>query len=157
MPVVQAVRVIQKALHYRRFHEECMQKSYPKRGRITNITKEEHFEYTSRNRRRRIIEYYLHIEIINNETGVLQTIKSEAYRIPIYKYLASPYVQVYTDESGWKYVIDGFELKKNRNDPDLPLENSNVYSKDFDSPSRVMNIIVILVMIFMLFRILGVN
>ena len=54
-------------------------------------------------------------------------------------------------------MIDGFELKKNRNDPDLPLENSNVYLKDFDSPSRVMNIIVILVMIFMLLRILGVN
>lgn len=77
-----------------------------------NIVREYYDEYDSKNRRRRIAYYFLIVDMVDSATGTVQTIKSEPYRIPLYKYLASPYVQIYTDKTGWKHVIDGLQLKK---------------------------------------------
>ncbi len=82
---VQAVRTVQKALYYRKFHAQCMRDSYPMQGRIVNITREYYYEYDAKNRSRRTTCYFLIIEIVNPDMGIVQTVKSEAYRIPIYK------------------------------------------------------------------------
>lgn len=156
MVPAQAVRTVQKALYHRRFHKQCMNECYPQKGRIVNITREYYDTYDSRDRRRRITYYFLIIEIVNVETGAMQRIKSSPYRMPIHKYLASPYVQVYTDKTGWKYVIDGFELKKNRNEPDIPLEDSNVYLKDFNQPTAFVKIIFIAVLVLMILQSMGI-
>lgn len=152
----QAVKKIQKALYYRKLHEQCVREQCPSQGRIVNIVREYSDEYDSRNRRRRMTYYYLIIEVTDPDTGTVQTIKSEPYRCPLHKYLASPYVQVYTDQTGWKHVVDGFQLKANRNEPDIPLENSNVYLKDFNQSSVLFQVIFIVVLVLMVFQILGI-
>ena len=81
------------------------------------------------------------IEVVDPQPGAVQTIKSDPYRIPLQKYIGSPYVQVYTDRTGWKHVVDGFQLKEKRSDPDIPLENSNVYLNDFNEPTIFIKII----------------
>lgn len=151
----QIFRTIQKALYFRSFHRKCMEESIPVQGRIVNVVREYYDEYTSR-RRQRSIYYFLIVEIIDPETGVVNRIKSDAYRIPVYKYLAAPQVQVYTDRSGWKHVIDGFQLKQSRTEPDIPLENSNVYLKDFNEPTVFFKIITVLFLIFSAIQVLGI-
>ena len=61
---------------------------------------------------RRQTFYFMIIEVVDPQTGAVQTIKSDPYRIPLQKYIGSPYVQVYTDRTGWKHVVDGFQLKE---------------------------------------------
>ena len=140
----QIVRRFQKAFYYRRFHRQCMQESTPLKGRILNIVREyydEYYEDSDGRRRRRQTFYFMIIEVVDPQTGAVQTIKSDPYRIPLQKYIGSPYVQVYTDRTGWKHVVDGFQLKEKRSDPDIPLENSNVYLKDFNEPTIFIKII----------------
>ncbi|MDO4311894.1 MAG: hypothetical protein Q4C52_02285 [Eubacteriales bacterium] len=156
LPLAQAVRKVQKALYYRKFHQQCMQERSPSQGRIVNIVREYYNEYDSRNRRRRIPYYFLIVEVTDFVTGSVQTIKSEPYRIPLYKYLASPYVQVYTDQRGWKHVIDGFQLKHSRTEPDIPLENSNVYLRDFQEHTVLFKAIYVIILVLIVFQILGI-
>lgn len=156
LPLIQGVRTVQKALYYRRFHRQCMEMSYPRRGRIVNVTREYYDTYDSDHRRHRLTYYFLIIEVVDPQTSVLQTIKSSAYRIPVHRYLGSPYVQVYTDQTGWKYVIDGFELKNKRSDPDIPLENQNVYLKDFSQPPIVFKVLFAAVLVLFFLQALGI-
>lgn len=153
----QGIRMVQRALYFRRLHEQCIQGERPERGRIVNVTREYHDRYDSDRRRHRITYYFLTVELISPETGVAYTIKSDAYRIPVHKYLSSPYVEVYTDRGGWKYVIDGFQLKKSRREPDVFQENPYVYEKDIDQPTMLFRVIFIAVLVMMLFQILGIG
>lgn len=59
----------------------------------------------------------------------MRKIKSEAYYEPLHKYLASPEVDVYYDNQNKYAVVDGFKFKENENEPDIPLENTNVYDE----------------------------
>lgn len=155
MVPIQAVRMIQKAVYFRNFHRQCMNEGHPQQGRIVNITREYYDDYEN-NRRNRRTYYFLIVEIVDPETGIYNTIKSEPYRIPIYKYLASPYVQVYTDRTGWKHVIDGFQLKSSRSEPDIPLENSNVYLKDFNKNPAILHWIFVIIFVIMMLKSFGV-
>ncbi|MGF0033450.1 hypothetical protein ACQRBN_10825 [Bariatricus sp. SGI.154] len=53
-------------------------------------------------------------------------------------------------------MIDGFQLKSSRHDPDIPLENSNVYLKDFNQPSVLFRAIFVIVLILMLLQASGI-
>lgn len=153
----QVFRRIQKALYHRKLHAQIMQESAPQQGRIVNVTREYYLDENSSSRnRRQITYYYLMIEVVDAYTGVMQTIKSDPYRLPVYRYLASPLVQVYTDRSGWKHVIDGFQLKRSKNEPNIPLENPNLYMKDFQQAPMFMRVINTAILILMLMMILGV-
>lgn len=152
---VQAVRILRKGIYYRRFAREVKSYARPRQGRIVNIVREMQTEYTTK-RRRQFYYYYLIVEVTDPETGLPSRIRSEAYRIPIYKYLATPYVDVYVDSSGWKYVLDGFDLKTSKREPDIPLEESNVYLRDFSEQSMFSRILVIVILVFMLMNILDI-
>ena len=153
----QICRKFQKAFYYRRFHRQCMQESVPQQGRIINIVREYYDDYyddSDGRRRRRQTFYFLIIEMIDAQTGAVQTIKSEPYRLPLYKYIGSPYVKFYTDRTGWKHVIDGFQLKQSRHDPDIPLESSNVYLKDFNEPTIFVKIVTGIIFILFFLQII---
>lgn len=153
----QIFRRIQKALYHRKIHDQIMQESAPQQGRIVNVTREYYLdENSSGHRSRQITYYYLMIEVVDAYTGVMQTIKSDPYRLPVYRYLSSPIVQVYTDRSGWKHVIDGFQLKRRKDEPNISLENPNLYMKDFQQAPVFMKIINIAILILMLMMFLGI-
>lgn len=152
---VQAVRIVRRGLYHRRFSKQVKACSRPRKGRIVNIVREMQTEY-SNSRRHQYYFYYLIVEVTDPETGLPSRIRSEAYRIPVYKYLAQPYVDVYVDSSGWKYVLDGFTLKKSRREPDIPLEESNVYLKDFTEQSMFSKVLVFVIFILFLLNILGI-
>ena len=154
-PLIQVFRMIQKAMYFRNFHRQCVNESRPQQGRIVKITREYYDDYQESRRYRRTY-YFLIVETVDPETGIANTIKSEPYRIPVYKYLGSPYVQVYTDRTGWKHVIDGFQLKNSRSEPDIPLENSNVYLKDFNKTPSILNWIFIIIFVLILLQSFGV-
>ena len=157
MPVYQTVRVIRTAVSARRFHRQCMQENRPQQGRIVNITRE--YQYGGSNSgstRGRIIYYYLTVEITDPVTGMVQTVKSAPYRVPLHRYLSSPVVQVYTDRSGWKHVIDGFQLKSSRNEPGILEGNPNISGKDFEEAPLLIRLIPVLILLIILLRILGI-
>lgn len=153
--VVQTGRGIQKTMYYRHFSREVKAYARPIPGRIVNIMKQMQREYNGRH----VIRYnyyYIIVEMTDAETGIPTRIRSEAYRVPVYKYLAEPYVDVYVDSTGWKYILDGFVFKKSRKEPDIPLEQSNVYLRDFEEQPAILKIIMLIIAVFFLLMILGV-
>lgn len=52
-------------------------------------------------------------------------------------------------------MIDGFQLKESKKDPDITLEDSNVYMKTFDQPSALMKGIILIIMGLMIFQMIG--
>lgn len=153
--MIQTGRMIQKAMYYRRFAREVKANSRPMRGRIVNIMKQMQREYDGQ-RITRCNYYYIIVEITNPENGTSMRIRSEPYRIPVYKYLAEPYVDVYVDSTGWKYILDGFVLKKSKKEPDIPLEQSNVYLRDFVETPVILKVILLIIVFLFLLNILGV-
>ena len=151
----QAVRMVQKAVYYRRLHAQCVEEGHPKKGKIVNIVREYYVDSNSRNRQY-ITYYFLIIEVFDSNTGVSQRIKSEPYRIPLHKYLGAPYVKVYTDSTGWHHVIEDFQLKENRSEPGITLENPNIYLKDFNSPHPFQKVISAVILIWILLFVLGI-
>lgn len=151
----QAVHMVQKAVYYRRLHAQCVEAGHPQKGKIVNIVREYYVDSNSRNRQY-ITYYFLIIEVFNSNTGVSQRIKSAPYRIPLHKYLGAPYVKVYTDSTGWHHVIEDFQLKENRSEPGITLENPNIYLKDFNSTHPFQKVIVAVILIGMLLFVFGV-
>lgn len=135
---LQYLKVIRRSMRFRQLHEHFVKEYKGQKGRIYNITKE-----LPKADQENKIHYYLHIEVLNSAGNVIRKIKSEAYDTPVHKYLASPEVDVYYDNQNKYFVIDGFQLKENENEPDIPLENTNVYDemklpkKDYPLPVKI--------------------
>ena len=109
-----AVRQIQRAMYYRNFHHQCIKLGKRQNGRIVNCVREYLWADPSQGQqtRRKVVRYFLIVELQDPETGVSTRIKSQGYSFPVYRYLKDPWVTVYSDQSGWKKVIDGFHIKK---------------------------------------------
>lgn len=121
---IQYLKVIRRSFKFRQLHEHFVKEYTPQRGRIYNITKE-----LPKEGQENKIHYYLHIEILNSHGNLVRKVKSEAYYKPLYKYLASPEVDVYYDNQNKYFVVDGFQLKENEDEPDIALESSDVYDE----------------------------
>ena len=85
--------------------------------------------------------YYLDIDMLNAGGQTVRKVKSEAYYLPIYKYLSSPEVEVYFDNQLKYVVVDGFKLKSDINEPDLSFEGSNVYDETIKPKTEVAPIV----------------
>lgn len=127
---IQYLKVIRRSFKFRQLHEHFVKEYKGQKGRIYKITKE-----LPKAGQENKIHYYLHIEVLNSYGKLVRKIKSEAYYKPLHKYLASPDVDVYYDEQNKYFVIDGFKLKENENEPDIALEDSNVY-EEMKMPKR---------------------
>ena len=153
LPLFTTFKKIQNVLYYRSLHRQCMNRP-PRQGRIINCRKNTYREPTSRGRSRLVTEYTLMVEVgMDAELQPIQ-IESEPYSWPVYRVLAAPEVDVYTDPSGWHHVIDGWQYKTDRNDsglfPETALDKAPVAYQD----SPIFRILTILIMLAMLFNIL---
>lgn len=150
------VRQIQRAVYYRNFHRQCIKLGKRQNGRIVNCVREYLWADPAQGQqtRRKVVRYFLIVEVQDLETGVSTRIKSQGYSFPVYRYLKDPQVSVYSDQSGWKKVIDGFHIKKTFREPDIPLENSNVYVKDFSIPSSLFRGITFILLVYVLIQII---
>ena len=128
--LLQSVNQVLPLSLWLQLHEHFVREYQPERGRIYKITKE-----LPKEGQENKIHYYLHIEILNSHGQLVRKVKSEAYYKPLHKYLASPEVDVYYDKQNKYFVVDGFRLKENENEPDIALESSNVYD-DMLLPKR---------------------
>jgi len=68
-------------------------------------------------------EYYLVVEIYPQGSESPVTIKSDAYTWPVYQALSSPEVDVYTSDTESGYILDGFQYKTDKNEPDILPES----------------------------------
>ena len=150
LPLYTSLRQIRRAVYYRKLHEEY-QKGRARKGRIIDCVKQYRQTAGSRGRIRMVPEYVLHIEL-ENENGLRsETIQSEPYSWPVYRVLSSPEVDVYTDESGWNHVIDGFHYRK-RGEPGFFRENPFEKAPGGEG-GRFVYIIALILMVLMLGRI----
>ena len=69
-------------------------------------------------------EYTLIIEVYDDMSYAPIQIRSDVYSWTVYEVLASPEVDVYPDDSGWHYTIDGFQYKEHRSDAGIFQENA---------------------------------
>lgn len=155
MPLYQGSQVIRRAIYYRRFARRVKSYAQPRQGTIVGLTRKPEIRNSGR-RTRCINLYYLDVEIYDPQTGRFTRITSEPYRIQICRYLAGPKVDVYVDESGWKYVLDGFELKERKNDPGFFDGKLGPILENDSNDSAYVRVIVFGVMVMMFLRILGV-
>lgn len=123
LPLAAVIQNLRKAFYYRRLHRQCMNRS-PRKGKIVSCVRSSYRERRSKGGTRIVYEYFLKIDVYDPDTLMTTTIQSEAYSWPVYRALSSPDVDVYTDETGWHYVIDGFHYKTSRNEPDIFIESS---------------------------------
>lgn len=122
MPLYMAIRKIRQAVYYRGLHKKYM-RGMPRKGKIINCQKRYYQERGSKGHISNRADYILVVEVYDNETFLPTQIQSEPYSWPVYKVLAAPEVDVYTDETGWHHIIDGFHYKKKKNEPDIFKEN----------------------------------
>ncbi len=152
LPLLTAVRSIKNALYYRRLHRQCMA-GIPRRGRIVGCSRQMCQSRGSRGRIHTYYEYFLDIEVYDPQTLAVSRIQSEAYAWPVYRVLASPEVEVYTDESGWHYVIDGFQYKKSGREPDILVESA-FDREPGEGIGRMIQIVALAVIVLMIFQLL---
>ena len=100
--------------------------------------------------------YYLEVQVMDPNTGLVRSIISDPYHFPPQRYLASPMVDVYIDESGWHPVIDGFQLKQRRSDPDIPLMSASSYLNGGSKIILVLNILLWIFFAFVALRSMGI-
>lgn len=154
IPAVITVQKIQKALYYRKLHRQAMNRR-PEKGKIISYERQIQKRTDFRGRVRNEYEYTLIIEIYDNVSYTPRQIRSEAYSWPVYEVLASPEVDVYTDDSGWHYTIDGFQYKNHRSDEGIfqqsarEREPGRIFSRIIGGLG---NIVLLCVLIFIWFR-----
>lgn len=145
LPVYMVIQCARSAYFYRRERREAIRLGNVRPGRIVNVVRKIE-TYEDSNRRRQYHHYYyLTVEIMNLDTGIANEFESQAYRLPVHRYLSSPYVQVYTDETGWKHYIEGFQFKENKHEPDIIAG-----TREFEDTSvfpRVVQTVVLLMII----------
>ncbi len=154
LPLGMLIQSTRKALYYRRLHRQCMNRS-PRKGKIISCVRGSYRETTSKGGSRRVYEYYLKIEVYDAETMIPTTIQSEAYSWPVYRVLSSPDVDVYTDETGWNYVIDGFHYKTSRKEPDIFVESAFDKAPGQNS-QRLFSVVFLVIVILMVLRTLNI-
>lgn len=156
LPLGMTVQNIRRVLYYRKLHRQCMNQR-PRRGRILSCVRGSYRERNSKGGSHIVYEYFLKIEVYDPDTMLTTEIQSEAYSWPVYRALASPEVDVYTDETGWHYVIDGFQYKTSKNDPDIfresPFEREP--GQNFQIFFRIIFFILVVVMILRSLHIIG--
>lgn len=119
-PLYGAVTGAGRALFYRRQRKQAVNRGNKRPGKIVNIIRTlERRTGSTRSRSGSCYCYYLEVEITDPVTGVPNIIRSDAYREPIDRYLGSPYVQVYEDDTGWRYFLEDFQMKEHAWDPDI--------------------------------------
>lgn len=122
-PLYGAIVGTKRAIFYRKQRKRAINRGNPSQGKIVNVVRTLERNHTSNREsaryRRYHYFYYLEVEITDPVTGVANVIRSDAYSQSIDRYLGSPYVQVYTDESGWRYFLEDFQMKKRSSDPDI--------------------------------------
>lgn len=123
LPLGIVVQTIRRVCYYRRLHRQYMNQR-PRKGKIVSCVRGSYRERSSKGSSRIVYEYFLKIEVYDPDTMLTTEIQSEAYSWPVYRALSSPDVEVYTDETGWHHVIDGFQYKTSKNDPDIFIESS---------------------------------
>lgn len=155
LPLYQAVNNIRRAFFYRKQRRQAIEYGNAACGRITDVMRQDVPYYTSgkhsRLRYRRF--YYLDVEITDPSTGAVTVIRSQGYRKPIHRYLSSPQVRVYTDQSGWKHYLGDFQWKAHRSDPDIfsyPREFEEVHI----GSERIGQILFVIILLLMIFNIL---
>lgn len=146
---------VRRALMQRLRHREIMKTVQPLQGRILDI-KLEQTRRGSGKRMRIISWYYLEVQMTDPNTGLVRSIISDPYHFPPQRYLASPMVDVYIDESGWHPVIDGFQLKQRRSDPDIPLMSASSYLNGDSKIILVLNILLWIFFAFVALRSMGI-
>ncbi|NCC00855.1 MAG: hypothetical protein EOM34_09265 [Clostridia bacterium] len=152
LPLFMAVQQIRRAVYFRRLHREVMNRP-PKRGRIISCNKAFCEVETREAASRKMAEYKLIIQMDDGVSFEPVQIESEPYSWPVYKVLASPEVDVYTDDSGWHHVIDGFHYKKHRSDEGIFKDNPWEDGLGNDN-SRIFNVIWAVLLIIFLISIL---
>lgn len=123
MPAVIAIRNIEKAIYYRKLHRQAMNRP-PKKGRIISYERQMQRKMNAKGRTYDEYEYTLIIEVYDDMSYAPIQIRSDVYSWPVYEVLASPEVDVYPDDSGWHYTIDGFRYKKHRSDAGIFKEDA---------------------------------
>lgn len=90
----------------------------------------------------------------NPVTGISTVIQSQGYRCPIHRYLGSPDVKIYTDQSGWKHCLEDFHWKEHRSDPDIFN-----YPREFEETrmgtglfGQIIFVVILILMIITMFR-----
>lgn len=149
-----AVCMAKKAVYYRKLHAQCVQNGHPQNGKIVNIVCEYYGALYEQERRN--FYCFLIIKVFDSNIGISHRIKSEPYRIPLHKYLGSPYVKVYTDSTGRHHIIEEFRLKEDRSEPGITLENSNAHLKYFENLLMLAKVIAAVFLIGMLLFVVGV-
>ncbi len=151
IPLAVSFQQVRSVLYYRRLHRQYMQRP-PKKGRIVSCQRQ-----TCRTGTRRgtsiHYEYILLVELASDDSFQPVQISSEPYSWPVYRVLASPEVDIYTDETGWHHVLDGFHYKENRNDPGIFPESPYEKAPGLGN-SGIVRFLVIAVMILMLLQVL---
>lgn len=153
LPVFSLIRFSQSAYSYRQQRREAIRLGNASPGRIINVIRKTESQGDGRNNRTYMHYYYLTVEIMNPETGIAMEFESSAYRIPVHRYLASPYVRVYTDETGWKHYIEGFQFKKNKHEPDILGDNGELDDGSFMGTKIIQTIIFVMIVLSFVSRI----
>jgi len=108
-------------LQRRKKHRLCLTTQTPQKGRIVDCVGKKNF-WVLRGFRM-AYEYYLVVEIYPQGSESPVTIKSDAYTWPVYQALSSPEVDVYTSDTESGYILDGFQYKTDKNEPDILPES----------------------------------
>lgn len=155
LPLIQAVNSIRRALFYRRQRAKAIALGSAAYGTITGVTRQDVPYYTSGKHRhlRYRRYYYLTVQMTDPVTGMSSEIRSQGYLKPIHRYLGSPRIRIYTDQSGWKHYLEDFQWKQHRNEPDIFS-----YPKEFEEvhigTERFGQIIFVIILILMIFTML---
>lgn len=156
LPLYQIFNNIRRAFFYRRQRSEAIALGNVSHGTITGVTRQDIPSYTSGRRRnlqyRRY--YFLNVQMTDPFTGISSEIQSQGYRKPIHRYLSSPQVKIYTDQSGWKHYLEDFQWKQHQNDPDIfhyPKEFEEVHIGT-EQVGQIIFVVIFLIMLFSMFR-----
>lgn len=152
VPIYGLLKKYNKALMNRRKRKEVIARGEKMEGKIIGVVPVYQETRGTRGGVRVVKRYCLKVEVKSPQTGAIYEVKSHPYRLPVYRYVSSPYVSVYADESGWNYYIEDFVFKKNKNEPDI-IEYHE-YENEDNRLSRFVEIILLLLFIANLLDIL---
>lgn len=144
-----------RALFYRKQRADAIAFGNVSSGRITGVTRQD-VPYTvgEHNRIRYQRYYFLQVEVTDPVTGVSHQLESQGYRKPVHRYLSSDCVKVYTDQSGWKHYIEGFQWKEHKSDPDI-FPTPKEYEEMHFGSGVVFQIIFVIILLLMIYNVFG--
>ena len=119
IPFFVAYNLFRKAAACRKLRKEAMEQGTVQHGKIVGVRARTEEQRSSR-RRKRITYFTYDVEITSPQTGASFLITSEEYRQAVHHWITSPDILVYTDRSGWKHYLAGFQVKGKRKETFLP-------------------------------------